>query len=148
MDINKIFGMFNDKDPDFSSMDDHYKKLLDGIGDTPSYKLGMFKKIITYNGNFGLKLKNIFQGDEEVFDSNKIEEVSELLTFNRAWDYIRFCDLDDISWRDAIETGYDEYLTISLKLSISFFEDYEEYEKCSFLKKIETFLENSLAPKN
>ena len=95
-----------------------------------------------------MKLKNIFQGDEEVFDSNKIEEVSELLTFNRAWDYIRFCDLDDISWRDAIETGYDEYLTISLKLSISFFEDYEEYEKCSFLKKIETFLENSLAPKN
>ncbi len=147
MDINKIFGMFNDKDPESSSMDNHYKNLLDGMENTPSYKLGMFKKIITYNDNFGVKLTNLFQGDEMVFNKKEIQEVGEMLTFNRAWDYIRLCDLEDKNWVDALETGDDEYLAISIKLSISFYEDYEDYEKCAFLKKIETFLENSLASK-
>jgi len=147
MDINKIFGMFNDKENESSSMDTHYKNLLDGIEDTPSYKLGMFKKIITYNGNFGIKLTNLFHEDERVFNQKEIKEVGELLTFNRAWDYIRLCDLEDGNWVNALEVGNDEYLTISLKLSISFYEDYEQYEKCAFLKRIETFVEDSLAPK-
>ena len=36
----------------------------------------------------------------------------------------------------AIENYADEYLDTSLKLGIHFFEEHEEYEKCTHLKHI------------
>jgi hypothetical protein len=39
----------------------------------------------------------------------------------------------------------DEYFLTSIKLSISYFEENEDYEKCAFLKKIQDFIEESLA---
>ena len=52
--------------------------------------------------------------------------------------------IDEEIWQGSLTIQHDDYLDTSLKLSISFFEEREEYEKCALLKKIELFLEDNL----
>ena len=50
--------------------------------------------------------------------------------------YIKNIDINHKDHISAIEKYCDEYLDISLKLGISFFEQLEEYEKCALLKQV------------
>ena len=54
------------------------------------------------------------------------------------------CVIENEIWQDSLSVQNDENLETAVKLSISFFEEVEEYEKCAFLKKIELFLKDNL----
>ena len=143
MDINHIFNLFggdskkyNDEPPTTINMADFEK--------TPSYKIGMFKKIILNQHVFQKKLINMFKTPKDDFGMEGMDEVGEYIAHHRAWDYIKNCIIENEMWQDSLSIQNDENLETAVKLSISFFEELEEYEKCAFLKKIELFLKDNL----
>ena len=143
MDINHIFNLFggdpkkySDKPPTTINMADFEK--------TPSYKIGMFKKIILNQHIFQKKLIDMFKTPKDDFGMDGMDEVGEYIAHHRAWSYIENCVIDNEIWQDSLSIQNDENLETAVKLSISFFEELEEYEKCAFLKKIELFLKDNL----
>ena len=70
------------------------------------------------------------------------------MAFYRGWEYLKLTNLDKEIWRDCIRIQDTKKLNEALSLTIKFFESIEEYEKCAFIQKIITFLEDNLAPKN
>ena len=145
MDVNKIFDIFDDDD---SFTNQNFKVIDDlNIQDTPIYKIGMFEKmILNIKSAVKFQVIDIFKKSNVDFDLKEIEETGEYIAYYRAWDYIKDCDLDDLNWRESLLFRETKYLITSIKFAISYFEDYEDYEKCGFLYNIETFLKSSLAP--
>jgi hypothetical protein len=58
------------------------------------------------------------------------------MLYGRAYGYIDGLDLKDKKVKKVITLNVDEELKISLKLSLKYFEEIEEYEKCAFLKNL------------
>jgi len=147
MDINNIFNLFGsdddkstDKPPSTINMDNFEK--------TPTFKVGMFKKIILNQHVLQTKLINIFKTPEDEYDVDGMENVGEYIAHHRAWSYIKDCLVEDEMWQGSLLIQHDDHLETSIKLSISFFEDAEEYEKCAFLVKIQKYLKGNLESKS
>ncbi len=51
----------------------------------------------------------------------------------------------DKEWIKGLKKASNENLLTSVKLSINYFEEQEEYEKCAFLKEVQDFIQNYLA---
>ncbi len=144
MDVNKIFGMFGDDDRKSKIDEIESLKRLEDYHATPTYKIGMFKKMLLNHNTLKDKLINIFKTPTDEFNVKEMEEVGEYLAYNRAWEYISECKLEEELWQDSLTVMDDDRLQTALKMSIHYFEEREEYEKCALLKKIELFLENNL----
>jgi len=147
MDVNSIFNLFNGGDkkptdplPSTINMADFEK--------TPTYKVGMFKKIILNQHVFQKKLINMFKTPEDDYGMEGMEDVGEYIAHHRAWSYIKDCLIDDELWQGSLQIQHDDHLDTSIKLSISFFEEREEYEKCAFFVKIQKYLKDSLESKS
>jgi len=141
MDLNKIFNNFEDDD----SQNIHAKRIVEEWRYSPSYKIGMFKKIVSnYSFIKDLFVKNISNSELEI-DEKDVKEAGEFITYSRAWNYIKNCILQDNEWQNALIYSYDDYLLCSLKLSLNYFESQEEYEKCILFREILSFLNLSLA---
>ena len=65
--------------------------------------------------------------------------------FERGWEFISQCEIDKEEWQQCLILYNDEEIKVALRLSINFFQELEEYEKCAYLKKILDFCEKSLA---
>ena len=128
MDLNHIFNLFGGSDKKYTDEPPSTINMAD-FEETPTYKVGMFKKIILNQHVFQKKLINMFKTKDDAF-------------------YIKDCLVDDEIWQGSLRIQHDDHLETSVKLSISFFEDTEEYEKCAFLMKIQKYLENSLELKS
>ncbi len=66
------------------------------------------------------------------------------MMFTRAWFWIEQVQMRKKTWKDALKQYANEEFLISLRLSISYFESTEEYEKCAHLKKIQDFVQKNL----
>lgn len=132
MGLDNIFELF-------SSDED-----LDGGNDlvhidftqTPTYWIGMYKKLVLNHINFNKKVIKFFKESDQQLDVLDVEQAGEFIVYNRAWHYIQNVDINVEEHVLAIKKYTDEYLDTSLKLGIHFFEESEEYEKCALLKKI------------
>jgi hypothetical protein len=49
-----------------------------------------------------------------------------------------------LPWVTELKIISDENFLMAIKLSIHYFEEYEEFEKCAFLKKIQNVVEENL----
>lgn len=140
MDIDKIFGTFdNSKEKENSSV-----STFVNFQDTPVYFIGMFRKLILNHKNFHKKLQQFLKMTDDEMEDMSMDEAGEFVVYSRSWFYIKKIDLTNQSHKDCLKTHSDEYLISCVKLSISFWEEREEYEKCAHLKKIQDFLELSL----
>jgi hypothetical protein len=149
MDVNKIFGLFNDDSDD--PLKDHNLKVIDdlNIQETPIYKIGMFEKmILNIKSSVHNHILDFFKKANEEFDLGEIEETGEYIAYYRAWEYIKDCNIEEDIWKESLFLRDKKYLITALKFAIDYFEEYEDYEKCGFLLSIQTFLENSLASKS
>jgi len=143
MDINNIFNLFGDSGSKHESNPEISINMED-FENTPSYKIGMFKKIILNQHVFQKKLISMFKTPKDDFGMEGMDEVGEYIAHHRAWSYMKDCVIENEIWQDSLSVQNDENLETAVKLSISFFEEIEEYEKCAFLKKIELFLKDNL----
>ena len=131
-DANRIFGLFSGGDERNQPQEIHVDFM-----DTPDAKIGMFVKLIHNNIVFNQKLKQFFDKVDKEFDEEATQKSSEFTVFNRAWYYIKNIDIDNEKHLYAAIKQDTMYLLDALELSIKFFEEREEYEKCAHLHKIE-----------
>ena len=90
----------------------------------------------------------MFKTPKDDYGMDGMDEVGEYIAHHRAWSYIKDCLIDDEVWQGSLQIQHDDHLETSVKLSISFFEDAEEYEKCAHLVKIQKYLKDSLESKS
>lgn len=142
MDINKIFGAFNSSSRDEGSISAFTppKKISFIDEDSPSYKLGMFKKLILNYLNYTHSLIGLFDKADPEVDISNIKKVGEIMLYDRAYNYIKDIDLHKRSHIDALFREAKIDLESALNKSIDHFESLEEYEKCAILKKYLDFL--------
>jgi len=136
MDADKIFGLFTGN---YSAGETSDEISLDNYEEHPIYWVGMFKKLIHNHKVFDIKIKNFIQKvtpEEEQYD---VEVAGEFVTYNRAWYWVSKIDITHKQHQDAVIYYVDEYLETYLKFSISYWEEFEEYERCAHLKKIYDF---------
>ena len=137
IDPEKIFKVFN---PDeFEGKEDTYFDFYQ----TPTFKLGMFKKIILNQKSMSAKLEEMIEKMPEIRDLLAVDDdAGEFVTYARAWAYIKDLDISDTKTQDGISAFFnDDYTITACKLGIHYWEEREEYEKCAHVKKILDFLE-------
>jgi hypothetical protein len=143
MDANKIFGLFGGEDenpkPDFDHEND-LSYLLEDYKNHPLFWVGMFKKLINNHKNFNKKIISFFSKMDEELDLYDVEQAGEFVVYNRAWFWISKIDIQVSSHQKALLHYSDKHLLIYIKFAISYFEEFEEYEKCAQLVKIQNFL--------
>lgn len=136
MDINKIFGLFNSDEPESLQEKARIADELLNYKEHPLFWVGMFKKLIHNYKNFNHQILGFFSKMDEELDLYDVEQAGEFVTYNRAWYWISKVDIQDRKCQDAIIHYTDEFLETYLKFTISYFQEFEEYEKCAHLKKI------------
>ena len=139
MDINKIFDIFND-DENAQSQSEQIKKevtpdVLEVYKDHPLFWVGMFKKLIYNHNIFNTQILKFFEQLDEGLDKVDIDKAGEYVVFTKAWDYIKKVNPEDKKHQEALFHFTDDYLKTALELSINYFQEQEEYEKCAHLKK-------------
>jgi len=133
INLDNIFHLFGSND-DFDGVDNGTTYM--DFKNTPTYWVGMYKKLILNHINFNKKIIKFFQKSDKTLDIDDVKEAGEFVTYNRAWSYIKKIDMSNKEHIKGIKVYADEYLDTALKLGISFFIETEQYERCAHLQKI------------
>ena len=148
MDFDKIFGLFSENGGsgnDYTQQELEDLRKMEEFKDSPMFKVGMFKKLIFNHLTYKDRIIDLFKNVKPNLDVYELEEAGETITFERGWEFISQCKLDKEEWKQCLILYNDEEIKVALRLSINFFQELEEYEKCAYLKEILDFLEKSLA---
>ena len=135
MNIDKIFNLFNGDEPESLREKAQQVDILLDYKNHPLFWVGMFKKLVQNHQVFNDQLLKFFDKLDEGLDIVDIDRAGEFVVFNRAYDYIQKVDPDNLVCQEALYRFADIHLKISLELSINYFQEVEEYEKCDHLKK-------------
>lgn len=127
MNSDKIFNLFND--------DDETSLLMD-FSEHPLFWIGGFNKIINNHLFFTQHTVKHFRNISPDINIKELEKAGEELMFRKAWNYIKFIDLNKVFHVECLKLKADDEFIENLQASILFFEAYEEYEKCALLKNI------------
>ena len=133
INLDNIFHLFG-PDDNFDGVDNGTTYM--DFKNTPTYWVGMYKKLILNHINFNKKIIKFFQKSDKALDLGDVKEAGEFVTYNRAWSYIKKIDMSNKEHIKGIKVYADEYLDTALKLGISFFIETEQYERCAHLQKI------------
>ena len=134
IDKDKIFQLFVDgKEIKDQKTKDEIKEFMNG----PFAKIGMFVKLIQNHKIFHQKLEKFLKKEQPNYDVQSTKEASEFTVYNRAWSYIKKVSLDDHDDVNAIINFDSKVFFKALESAVRFFEQYEEYEKCAHLYKIQ-----------
>jgi len=144
VDADKIFGLFNGEEPESLPEKAKMADALLDFKEHPLFWVGMFKKLIHNHKTFNRKVMNFFSQMDEELDLYDVEQAGEFVVYNRAWFWISKIDIQVSSHQDALLHYADEYLLTYVKFAISYFEEFEEYEKCAQLVKIQNLLKELL----
>ncbi len=135
INVNNIFSLFSGSEDPQSSID---------IYQTPTYWLGMYKKIIINHNNFSKKFLKIWEGNKDI-DLGDVVDAGDYILYSRAWHYIDSIDINLEEHQLAIKYHSDIELINIISRNIRYFEKYEEYEKCAHLQKILNFSKEVLS---
>jgi hypothetical protein len=135
MDVNKIFNLFNGDEPESLREKAQQIDIPLDYKNHPLFWVGMFKKLIQNHHIFNDQLLKFFEKLDEELDIVDIDRAGEFVVFNRAWGYIQKVDPNNLVTQEALYRFADIHLKLALELSISYFQEMEDYEKCSHLKK-------------
>jgi hypothetical protein len=144
VDVNKIFGLFDGEGKNSSLKKDKSEDVTFDLKEHPLFWVGMFKKLIHNHKTFNKKIMGFFSKMDEELDLYDVEQAGEFVVYNRAWFWISKINTQDRICQEAILHYADDYLLTYVRFAISYFEDFEEYEKCAHLKKIQNILEELL----
>ena len=135
MNIDKIFNLFNGDE--FDSLKEKAQAVDVSLDykNHPLFWVGMFKKLIQNHQVFNTQILKFFDQMEEGLDIIDVDRAGEFVVFNKAWSYIQKVDPNNLVAQEALYRFSDIHLKVALELSISYFQEQEEYEKCSHLKK-------------
>ena len=136
IDPNKIFGLFGGKEELNSKESTSQANPLAIDFNDPFIKLKMFKKLIMNYTFYNKGLIEMFKKSDPKLDVRELERAGEAMLYERAYSYIEDLNLKSRKVKKIITSNVDEELEGAFKLSLKYFEEIEEYEKCAFLKNI------------
>jgi hypothetical protein len=136
IDPNKIFGLFGGKEELNSKEPVNQANPLAIDFNDPFVKLKMFKKLIMNYTFYNKSLIEMFKKADPKLDIRELERAGEAMLYERAYSYIEDLNLKSRKVKKIITLNVDEELEVAFKLSLKYFEEIEEYEKCVFLKNI------------
>jgi hypothetical protein len=138
IDPDKVFGLFGGKgglDPKESNyVSPTSSPKIDY--DDPLTMLKMFKKMIMNYTSYNKGLTLMFKQVDPKLDVKEIEKAGEAMLYERAYAYISKFKVKDKKSQEVLTSYMDGELEVAFKLTIKYFEEIEEYEKCALLKKI------------
>ena len=143
LDPNRIFGLFD-------ALNSNTNLIEDGEGyidvkDTPEYKIGMFTRIIMDHMQFNDRVIEFFSKASNELEREDIENAGEFVVYHRGWFYIKGIDVKNRRDWYALEKMVNLKTLTAMDLSINYFEEREEYEKCAHLLKLSKTLEEFLS---
>jgi hypothetical protein len=132
MDLDSIFNLFNNEE----DYNDETSLLMD-FSEHPLFWISGFNKVIDNHLFFKLYTVKNFRNISPDINIEELERAGEKLMFIKAWEYIQDMDLSKGFHVECIKLKASKEFVHNLQITIKFFEDLEEYEKCALLKKIE-----------
>ena len=132
---DKLFKLFIDGNEVVS---DKTQEEVDNFLNEPYAKIGMFVKLIQNHYIFHQKLEKFLKKEQPNYNVESTKQASEFTVYNRAWSYISQLNLSDD--KEVINSFDPITFSSTLESAISYFESYEEYEKCAFLVKIKKLI--------
>ena len=99
VDIDNIFSLFSSHE----DLDGNNTAVHIDFTENPIYWVGMYKKMLNNNIDFNKKLLKIIGKSNEDLDVLDVKKAGEHIVFNRAWNYIKKIDTNNIEHCDAIE---------------------------------------------
>ena len=145
MDVNKIFNLFNNEEPESLKEKAQQVDILLDYKNHPLFWVGMFKKLIHNHDVFNSQILKFFDELDEGLDLVDIDRAGEYVVFTKSWEYIKKVNPDDLQHQEALYHFSDIQLKTALELSLNYFQEHEEYEKCAHLKKNLEFIKLLLA---
>jgi hypothetical protein len=142
MSLDDVFALFGFSGE--NSKNKEIKKELEEFKNTPYFKIGMFTKMILNGVSFKKQIIGFFSKADNNLDIAGVDEAGDFMMFNRAWYWICGCDIKKKIWKEALIKNATPELVGCLKAIIKYFENIEEYEKCSMLIKIQAFVEKEI----
>ena len=134
IDKDKTFQLFIDgKGISDEKSKDELKDFMNG----PFAKIGMFVKLIQNHKIFHQKLEKFLKKEQPNYNVESTKEASEFTVYNRAWSYIQNINIENPDDINAIINFDNKVFYNVLNDAISYFQEYEEYEKCAHLFKIQ-----------
>jgi hypothetical protein len=97
----------------------------------------MFVKLIQNHKIFHQKLEKFLKKEQPNYNVESTKEASEFTVYNRAWSYIQNINIENPDDINAIINFDNKVFYNVLNDAISYFQEYEEYEKCAHLFKIQ-----------
>ena len=144
MSLKGIFGLFGmPEDDDGGKFKKEIDDSLDVFKDTPYFKVGMFCKMIKNGSNFTKQLLNFFKTSDDPIDMTGVNEIGDVMMYNRALSWIQDCELEKDEWKLAFHDHKEKGILECIIKSIKYYEKLEEYETCAFLKKIQNCIEET-----
>ena len=143
MSIKGVFALFGFPDED----DPERVKLeaeIEDYKESPHFKLGMFHKLIMNGHLFSKQVSKFLSKADPQLDVKGIDQAGEYIMYTRAWFWIEQVEIRKKVWKEALKQYSNEEFLTSIRLSISYFESTEEYEKCAHLKKVFDFCKKNL----
>ena len=142
MDVDKLFALFDHKNGD-KPLSENDNTIIE-LYETPLFWISMFEKLIQNNNVFNHQLELMFKHDEH-YDPGLLIEAGDIIVYSRAYSFIEMLDLNNDDHRNALLIKFKQsYLVNNLTSAMNFFIKYEEYEKCTVIKAILKFIQESL----
>lgn len=142
MNKDRIFDLFDDSNSAKEKVMQQ-KQSLAVFNNSPYHKLGMFTKLIVNHFIFHYKLEKFLQKEEPSYDVKSTKEASEYVVYNRAWNYLKQINPEEKDHLIAILDFNQKVLDKTLESALTYFEEFEEYEKCAHIFKIQQILKES-----
>lgn len=139
MDPRLVFGLF--QDPEDKS-EEKVKEIID-FSEHPYVLMGMFTRIIFRGDVINDQILKFFSEIDKEIDTENLQILNKNMIFSRAYSYLSKLDLNNsFHVETLLDKASDPFLQ-ACDLSIVHFTEFEEYEKCSFIKKFKDFIEFS-----
>jgi hypothetical protein len=133
MDSNKIWKLFENKD------EEREKEIFD-YTKHPAYGLLMFKKVLKNSEKIMDIVTQLSQNQDE-----KINDIGMEFVYLNAWEYLSKTEIEKENVITSLQFIYTPEIDNYLSKTKSYFEDLEDYEKCAFIHKLQTSIQNNVA---
>lgn len=150
MNIDNIFSLFEPANRDELSINalnqDDLKsriKFFDEFRNHPVVWVGIFHKLISDNLQ-SKALLTAFKTALPDVDINDIKNAGESIIYTKAYEFISNLNIERDLDLQVLKNNSSVELLTSINLAISYFEEVEEYEKCTLLFNIKSIISKSL----
>jgi len=143
MSLNSVFALFGFPENENGNGELKGEEMKD-FKKSATFKIGMFKKLIRNGTLFKKQVVKFLSSSDIGFDVHGIDDAGDYMMYIRAYLWIKDFKFRSKEWKEALFNYSDDEFISLIKLSIKYFEENEEYERCAHLKKIQDLVDKNL----